>query len=173
MNGGTTTIDPEDQALTPRFLTSLHDLEVLEQDSIRIQCRVGGRPPPDIQWYSNGYRLVQDSRHKIIVNESGCHTLLISNIQLSDTGSLTCVARNRSGEAVAQVTSVKSFLLFRSDLIQLPNRNTKEKKVGTLPPNSLHTFSSVWSKTTLNTDGVGGAGWTLKFSFGTIYANFQ
>ena len=46
---GSSAIDPEDQALTPRFLTSLHDLEVLEQDSIRIQCRVGGRPPPDIQ----------------------------------------------------------------------------------------------------------------------------
>ena len=46
MNGSSSNIpDPEDQALTPRFLTSLHDLEVLEQDSIRIQCRVGGRPP--------------------------------------------------------------------------------------------------------------------------------
>ena len=28
----------------------------------------------------------------------------------------------------------------------------------TLPPKSLHTFSSVWSKITLNTGGVGGAG---------------
>ena len=107
MNGSST--DPEDQALTPRFLTSLHDLEVLEQDSIRIQCRVGGRPPPDIQWYSNGHRLVQDSRHKIIVNESGCHTLLISNAQLSDTGALTCVARNRSGEAIAQVFFTSNY----------------------------------------------------------------
>ena len=97
--------DPEDVALVPRFLSSLHDLDVLEQDSIRINCRVSGRPPPDIQWYSNGQRLVQDQRHKIIVNESGCHTLLISNCQLSDTGSLTCVARNRSGEAIAQVIS--------------------------------------------------------------------
>ena len=28
----------------------------------------------------------------------------------------------------------------------------------TLPPKSIHTFSSVWSKTTLNICGVGGAG---------------
>ena len=28
----------------------------------------------------------------------------------------------------------------------------------TLPPKSLHTFSSVWRKTTLNTGSVGGAG---------------
>ena len=103
MNGSHQPPDPEDVALVPRFLSSLHDLDVLEQDSIRINCRVSGRPPPDIQWYSNGQRLVQDQRHKIIVNESGCHTLLISNCQLSDTGSLTCVARNRSGEAIAQV----------------------------------------------------------------------
>ena len=84
-------------------MTSLRDLEVLEEDSVRIQCRVGGRPPPDIQWYLHGKRLIQDNRHKIIVNESGCHTLLINACQLSDTGPITCVARNRSGEAMAQV----------------------------------------------------------------------
>ena len=69
---------------------------------------------PSVQWYSNGHRLVQDSRHKIIVNESGCHTLLISNAQLSDTGALTCVARNRSGEAIAQVffTSNTFYVIF-------------------------------------------------------------
>jgi hypothetical protein len=96
--------------LTPRFLTSLHDVEVMEGDSVRIQCRVGGRPPPDLHWYSNGQRLVQDNRHKIIVNESGCHTLLITAAQLPDTGPITCLTRNRSGEAVAQVTSFNKWI---------------------------------------------------------------
>lgn len=75
----------------------------MENDSVRIQCRVGGRPPPDIQWYLHGHRLTQDHRHKIIVNESGCNTLLITSVQLTDTGPITCTARNRSGEALAQV----------------------------------------------------------------------
>ena len=95
--------DPEDQQLTPRFLTSLYDLEVTEGDPIRIQVRVGGRPPPDLYWYSNGSMLVQDYRHKIIVNEAGCHTLLITSANLADTGTLTCLAKSRSGEAVTQV----------------------------------------------------------------------
>ena len=31
--------DPEDQALHPKFLTSLHDLEVVEGDPLRIQVQ--------------------------------------------------------------------------------------------------------------------------------------
>lgn len=74
-----------------------------EGDPIRINCRVNGRPPPDIQWYLNGQRLAQDERHKIIVNEAGCHALLITNSVPSDAGSVACVAVNRSGEAAFQV----------------------------------------------------------------------
>ena len=51
----------------------------------------------------------------------------------------------------------------------------------TQPPKSLHTFSSAWSKTTVNTGGVGGEGQTFTLEkqghfscvLGTIYANFQ
>merc|ERR1712126_356866 len=53
--------DEEDQSLAPRFLkTAIGQLEVTEGDSARINCRVSGRPPPDIQWYLNGQRLIQD-----------------------------------------------------------------------------------------------------------------
>ena len=64
---------------------------------------MSGRPPPDIQWYLNGQRLIQDDRHKVIVNEAGSHSLLITKTILSDTGSIACVATNRSGEAAFQV----------------------------------------------------------------------
>ena len=96
--------DEEDQSLAPRFLkTAIGQLEVTEGDSARINCRVSGRPPPDIQWYLNGQRLIQDDRHKVIVNEAGSHSLLITKTILSDTGSIACVATNRSGEAAFQV----------------------------------------------------------------------
>jgi len=36
--------------------------------------------------------------------------MLIISAQLSDTGPITCVARNRSGEAVAQVQILKKHL---------------------------------------------------------------
>ena len=74
-----------------------------EGDSARINCRVSGRPPPDIQWFLNGQRLIQDDRHKVIVNEVGSHALLITKTILSDNGSIACVASNRSGEAAFQV----------------------------------------------------------------------
>ena len=74
-----------------------------EGDSARINCRVSGRPPPDIQWFLNGHRLIQDDRHKVIVNEAGYHVLLLTKTVLSDTGTIACVALNRSGEAAFQV----------------------------------------------------------------------
>ena len=88
----------------------------MENDSLRVQCRVGGRPPPDIHWYLHGQRLCEDNRHKIIVNESGCHTLLIISAQLSDNGPITCVARNRSGEAMAQVYIKNTFNPIHHDI---------------------------------------------------------
>ena len=72
-------------------------------DSVRINCKVSGRPQPDIQWYLNGQRLIQDDRHKVIVNEAGSHALLITKTVLTDSGSIACIASNRSGEAAFQV----------------------------------------------------------------------
>ena len=102
-------LDAEDQALAPRFVhTSAAELEVTEGDQLRINCRVNGRPPPDIYWYMNGQRLVQDDRHRIIVNEQGYHALLITSAALTDNGIISCLARNSRGEAAFQVFFKKS-----------------------------------------------------------------
>ena len=90
-----------------------------EGDSARINCRVSGRPPPDIQWFLNGQRLIQDDRHKVIVNEVGSHALLITKTILSDNGSIACVASNRSGEAAFQVCVY--FIQFIVGNIQFNN----------------------------------------------------
>jgi hypothetical protein len=57
----------------------------------------------DIFWYLNGTRLIQDERHRIIVNESGCHAMLITSAKLEDAGTISCLAKNGSGEAAFQV----------------------------------------------------------------------
>ena len=115
---------------------------------MRIQCRVGGRPPPDIQWYLHGQRLVQDNRHKIIVNESGCHTLLITSCQLSDTGPITCLARNRSGEAMAQVhnlihTAAKRQFLSKKSLFRFWAKNMNFATVCKTRQDIIHFFHGI------------------------------
>ena len=70
---------------------------------MRVNCRVAGRPAPDVNWHVNGSRAVQDARHKMVVNESGFHTMLVSDARMSDAGAVRCVAKNRSGVAEFQV----------------------------------------------------------------------
>ena len=40
---------------------------------------------------------------KMVVNESGFHTMLLSDARMSDAGAIRCVAKNRSGVAEFQV----------------------------------------------------------------------
>ena len=70
---------------------------------VRFTCMVSGRPSPQIVWYKGRSAVSQDQRHKMIVNEKDCHTLLITSAQLGDQGSVGCIARNRSGEASTMV----------------------------------------------------------------------
>jgi hypothetical protein len=92
-------IDPEEEALAPKFISTSSDHTCTEGDQVRMSCRVNGRPAPEIAWFKDGAIITQDDRHKIIVNEQGFHALLITAAQLSDTCDIGCLARNRSGEA--------------------------------------------------------------------------
>ena len=68
----------------------------------RFDCRVTGRPYPEVTWYINGYPVTNDATHKILVNESGSNSLMITNVSRSDNGVVTCVARNKAGETSFQ-----------------------------------------------------------------------
>lgn len=54
-------------------------------------------------WYLNGEPIANDANHKILVNESGNHSLMITQASLHDAGVITCVAKNKSGETSFQV----------------------------------------------------------------------
>lgn len=89
----------DDKNLAPKFIfTPATSVEVLEGDTVRLQCRVSGKPSPDIQWFLKGHQVIQSERFALIVNESGYRTLMINSAILNDTGMIECMARNRSGQ---------------------------------------------------------------------------
>lgn len=90
------------KALAPNFVRTCTDREVTEGKMTRFDCRVTGRPYPEVTWYVNGYQCVNDATHKILVNESGNNSLMITNVSGSDAGVVTCVARNKAGETSFQ-----------------------------------------------------------------------
>lgn len=94
----------DSQALKPSFIKLPTDREVTEGHQVRFDCRVSGRPTPEVLWYRNGLQVCDDNAHKILVNEGGLHALQINDAQASDAGMWTCVVRNKSGERRCDVT---------------------------------------------------------------------
>ncbi len=95
--------EPSGKALPPQFVRVPADQEVGEGKMVRFDCRITGRPYPDVVWYLNGRQLLDDATHKILVNESGNHALMITGAGLADSGVIQCVGRNKGGEASFQV----------------------------------------------------------------------
>lgn len=68
---------------------------------------IASRFAKQVTWYINGQLVVDDATHKVLVNEAGNHSLMISKASLSDAGVITCVAKNKSGEANFQVRNAR------------------------------------------------------------------
>ncbi|KAG7174091.1 Titin-like 19 [Homarus americanus] len=94
--------DDSSKTMEPKFVRGPTDREVQEGRMVRFDARVTGRPYPEVFWYINGVLVVDDNTHKVLVNEAGNHSLMINKVSLKDAGILTCVARNKSGEATFQ-----------------------------------------------------------------------
>lgn len=98
----TTETPDASKALPPNFVRTYADREVTEGKMTRFDCRVTGRPYPEVTWYVNGYAVANDATHKILVNESGNNSLMITNVTRTDAGVVTCVAKNKAGETSCQ-----------------------------------------------------------------------
>ncbi|KAG1672024.1 Titin [Nymphon striatum] len=89
-------------------------MEVNEGKMIRLDCKISGRPLPEVSWYCNGQLVTDDRTHKLIVNEAGNQfrpayefdyvALDILSVYAEDSGVYTCKATNRLGEAVTSAT---------------------------------------------------------------------
>lgn len=95
-------LEVSEKALAPQFVKVCQDRDVTEGKMTRFDCRVTGRPYPEVTWFINDRQMRDDFNHKILVNESGNHALMITTVSLVDSGVVTCVARNKSGETSFQ-----------------------------------------------------------------------
>lgn len=95
----------EGKMLAPNFVRVCGDRDVTEGKMTRFDVRVTGKPYPDVAWYINGHQIKDDATHKILVNESGDHGLMITNVSQADAGQVVCVARSKSGETSFQVST--------------------------------------------------------------------
>ena len=92
----------EGKTLAPNFVRVCADRDASEGKTTPFDCRVTGRPYAEVHWFINGHQASDDATHKILVNESGNHALMITNVSRSDAGVISCISRNKSGETSFQ-----------------------------------------------------------------------
>ncbi|KAG9353052.1 hypothetical protein JZ751_017628 [Albula glossodonta] len=103
-------------ASLPHVQVSPQYLEIREGETMRLYCRAGGTPSPDLTWKKKGGQLPPQAR----VERTDIGTLLIPNIQASDTGTYLCVGTNSIGssEAGVEVTVARGDSISSAIMIQ-------------------------------------------------------
>lgn len=90
---------PTISGIRPNFYLIPYDMEAMENQIVRFELRVSGRPEPEIIWFKDGEQIFDCEHFKIVVNEEGSHALLIMGADVQDSGTYKCIAQNRNGEA--------------------------------------------------------------------------
>ena len=90
----------------PVFLLDRFEKTVFEGDELELECEPDGWPIPEIKWYHNGRAKRGEISNQGVkfLNNSGVHTLFISNVHPFDSGFYQCVATNKLGAAAANFT---------------------------------------------------------------------
>ncbi|XP_021115123.1 myopalladin isoform X2 [Heterocephalus glaber] len=88
----------QERFFRPHFLQAPGDMVAHEGRLCRLDCKVSGLPPPELTWLLNGQPVLPDASHKMLVRETGVHSLLIDPLTQRDAGTYTCVATNKTGQ---------------------------------------------------------------------------
>ncbi|XP_006889076.1 PREDICTED: myopalladin [Elephantulus edwardii] len=88
----------QERFFRPHFLQAPGDMVAHEGCLCRLDCKVSGLPPPELTWLLNGQPVLPDASHKMLVRETGVHSLLIDPLTQRDAGTYTCIATNKTGQ---------------------------------------------------------------------------
>jgi titin len=97
------TLDPKDMSKVykPVFLVKASNQEIMEGKSARINVRITGRPPPLVEWMKNGEHVVEDSSHRVVIQENGIQSLIFDSVNEHDSAEYTVVAGNVGGKSIS------------------------------------------------------------------------
>lgn len=79
---------------TPHLAQDLEDRSVVVGDTVALQCKALGSPPPRITWLHNDQPLHPSERHHFT---PGNQLLVIGSASLEDAGRYTCLMSNTLG----------------------------------------------------------------------------
>ncbi|VVC37131.1 Immunoglobulin subtype,Immunoglobulin-like domain,Immunoglobulin-like fold,Leucine-rich repeat [Cinara cedri] len=112
------TLTADDFACRPDIQQDDPTVEAATGDNASVSCRVHSSPAAKVSWYWNGRALANNTAfgpfQRVFMTDdrtgSGHSSLLLTNVQPSDSGQFLCVAENRAGRAEANFTLVVTRL---------------------------------------------------------------
>jgi len=109
------TLVADDFACRPDIQQDDPTVEAATGDNASVSCRVHSSPAAKVSWYWNGRALANNTAfgpfQRVFVTDGGGYSsLLLTNVQPSDSGRFLCIAENRAGRAEANFTLVVTRL---------------------------------------------------------------
>lgn len=105
-------------------LKEKYDLE--EGNSLKLQCDISGRPPPEVVWLKND-KPAENIKQIKIDNVSGLCTLKIKSLKPEHSGTYRCLATNAAGSAeTASVVTVRKEIAVPEMKERLRNKDVRE-----------------------------------------------
>ncbi|XP_033974932.1 myosin light chain kinase, smooth muscle-like isoform X1 [Trematomus bernacchii] len=84
----------------PRFQQALKDTTLPKGATARLTCLVNGYPQLEVKWLQNEKAVCESGRVSMEQHEDGLCSLVLEDLELSDSGVYVCRAGNKLGEAV-------------------------------------------------------------------------
>lgn len=84
--------------IPPLFTEPLKDVQVDEDHPATFNCRVSGKPEPEITWYKDDSLIEAGERHVIKMDFDNLCVLMIPKSDLDDEGTYKCEAKNECGQ---------------------------------------------------------------------------
>uniref|UniRef100_A0AAX7U5F3 Ig-like domain-containing protein n=1 Tax=Astatotilapia calliptera TaxID=8154 RepID=A0AAX7U5F3_ASTCA len=80
----------------PTLISGLKNTNVIEGESVTLECQISGHPTPIIMWFREDYK-IESSIDFQITYENGFARLVIREAFAEDSGRFTCTATNEAG----------------------------------------------------------------------------
>lgn len=108
----------EEAKIAPAFKEKFLDQSAIENNAIKFECVVTGKPAPKVTWLFNDKPAPEKD---FLISTSGDrHVLSIREVTSTNDGAITCVAENEAGKA--QCTAKLTVLPVSASLLPQVNR---------------------------------------------------
>ena len=103
--------------MSPAIIQSFLPVEVQEGETAKFECRVFGKPAPEVEWYKDDQFLDESDRVKF-ENKDGVCTLTINDTSAFDEAEYKVLARNPLGTATCTAELLVEESVSKPELIQ-------------------------------------------------------